>query len=102
MNFRHFASRALPLAFTALLIAAGTVSAGDYSPKHLRAETFLRLETTSFQSNWGEPYRGRDLPFTLPTEFAFAQPLSLRSSQLLLRLEAKPKLRRIVQLELRF
>ena len=45
MRAQCFASKALLLAIAALLIAVGPAAAGSYSPKHLRAEGFLKLQT---------------------------------------------------------
>jgi hypothetical protein len=104
MRIRHFASRVLRLATAALLFAAGTAAAGDYAPKHLRAESFLRLEsdTLSPGPDWSEPYPASHLPFHVPTRLAYAHPLRFRANEMMLRLEAKPGLRRIVRVELRF
>lgn len=101
MSNRQFVSRALWLAMAALLIAVGPAAAGDYSPQHLRAESFLPKHAHP-GPDWAEPYRAGKLPFKLPTEFAVDRPLRVGSGDVVLRLKASPKLRRIVQFQLRF
>ena len=102
MKSRHFASRALPLAIACLLMAVDPAAAGDYSPKHLRAESFIPVGSPNFGPDWVKRNRGGPLPFDLRIKLAFAHPLQFGSSEVLLRLEATPKLREFVHFGLRF
>lgn len=106
MEIRHIASRALLLAIAGLFIAAASASAGDYSPAHLRAEGFLRLQTLD---NEPAGFGLRELPKgalfakqrsrpKLKMQYSLKpQPMGLQ-----LRVQAKPQLRRLVNLEVRF
>lgn len=106
MKIGHTTSRALLLAIVGLLIAAGSASAGDYSPAHLRAEGFLKLQALEHASM---PLDLRQLPkgalfakqrsrAHIKLQYSFKQ----RPMGMQVRLQAKPGLRRLVNLEVRF
>ncbi len=98
MSVRLFASRALPLAIAGLLIAVGSATAGDYSPKQLRAESFLRVRNLDHEIGRHKVLPPSELPFRL----GFAYPMALARGPVVLRVEAKPKLRRLVRFEVKF
>jgi hypothetical protein len=98
--------RTLLLAFAALLIAAGSASAGNYSPAHLRAEGFLRLDTLDYepkvldlrQRPKGVLFEKQRSRRRIKIEYQLKQ----RPMGMQVRVQAKPGLRRLVNLEVRF
>ena len=98
MKIRQSASIASLIAIVSLLLAVGPAAAGNYSPKHLRAESFLRLRALDF-----EPGLKPRLPNTeIPFEIGFRYPLAFGGASMVLHLSADTKLRRLVKFEVHF
>ena len=105
MKTRHLASKALLTTISGLLIATGPAAAGDYSPKHLRAESLL--------DKWSQVPRTVRYEFAeengivisasvAPVKLSFDYPFAFRQGAMLLTVEVRPKLRRIIQFKVRY
>jgi len=106
LKIGHTASRVLLLAIAGLFVAAASASAGDYSPAHLRAEGFLQLHSLDYQPSGfdlieiprGALFEKQRSRPKLKLQYALKpQPMGLQ-----FQVQAKPQLRRLVNLEVRF
>ena len=101
MRARCFASKALLLAIATLLLAVGPAAAGSYSPKHLRAESFLKLQTLNDGYEPGLRRSTRPLN-DLQLRLGFQYPLNIGPGAMVMRVGARTKLSQLVRFEVLF
>jgi hypothetical protein len=101
---RHLASSVLLLVIAGLFIAASSVAAGEYTPRQLLAQRLLEPRAHQYQTVQHGFLRERAFANVVlrPKKLRFDYAVPVRQEAMLLSVQVRPKLRKIIQLKVRF